>query len=150
MHHRFEKTSPYFHIETWRKILAMKYAFNFVTAWFVILNLAGCASSGVVKNASPISTSSPVSLALAVVETSSSLANSETEKNALNNSIISCLRQRAIFAVVSSTTNGINSDSGVKIGADIKQIKTVSDDARLWFGGLAGRAEILVQVTVTE
>jgi hypothetical protein len=84
------------------------------------------------------------------VETSSSLVNSETEKMALNNAIISCLRERQIFAVVSPGTNDINPDSGVKIKTDIKQIKTVSDNARLWFGGLAGRAEILAQVTVTD
>ena len=119
-------------------------------AWFVILSLAGCASSGVVKNASPISTRGPVSLDLAVVETSSSLTNAVTEKNSLNNAIISCLRQRAIFGAVNPDSTGLNQGSGLKVRADIKEIKTVSDDARLWFGGLAGRAEILVQVTVTD
>jgi hypothetical protein len=149
MHHRFEKHHHVFILKFVRKVLALKYTFNFVAVWFVILNLAGCASSGVVENASPI-WAGGVSLDLAVVETSSSLINLKTEKVALNNAVISCLRQRAIFGVVSPSTIGINSDSGVKIKTDIKQIKTVSDKARLWFGGLAGRAEILAQVTVTD
>ncbi len=129
----------------------MKFIFNFAVTLIFLLNLAGCASSsGVVRNASPIATGRPVSLDFVLVETSSSLVNLEPEKNALNDSIISCLQQSQIFGVVSASNIVVSQGSGLKVSADIKEIHKVSDDARLWIGGLAGRAQILVQLIVTD
>jgi hypothetical protein len=123
----------------------------FATALLVLLTFAGCStSSGVVRNASPISTSKLVSLDFVLVETSSSLGDVGSEKRLLKDSIILNLRETGFFGSVSGNKADGNSGSGIKISAEIKEVQKVSDHARLWMGGLAGRARIVVQVTVTD
>ena len=130
---------------------AMKEALKLAAPLVALLVLAGCASSsGLVKNASPISTNKPVSLDFVLVETSSLLSDLEDGKRLLNDSIIRGLRETSFFASVSGNRADTNSASGIKIRADIKEIKKVSDNARVWMGGLAGQARIVVQVTVTD
>jgi ABC-type uncharacterized transport system auxiliary subunit len=130
---------------------AMKEALKLAAPLMALLVLAGCASSsGLVKNASPIATNKPVSLDFVLVETSSSLSDLEGGKRLLNDSIIRGLRETSFFASVSGNRADTNSASGIKIRADIKEINKVSDNARVWMGGLAGQARIVVQVTVTD
>ena len=130
---------------------AMKEALKLAAPLVALLVLAGCASSsGLVKNASPISTNKPVSLDFVLVETSSLLSDLEDGKRLLNDSIIRGLRETSFFASVSGNRADTNSASGIKIRADIKEINKVSDSARVWMGGLAGQARIVVQVTVTD
>ena len=130
---------------------AMKEALKLAAPLVALLVLAGCASSsGLVKNASPISTNKPVSLDFVLVETSSSLSDLEGGKRLLNDSIIRGLRETSFFASVSGNRADTNSASGIKIRADVKEINKVSDSARVWMGGLAGQARIVVQVTVTD
>jgi len=76
-------------------------AITFAELLFIASSLLGCASSGVVKNATPILTSKPVSLDFVFVQTSSSLNNLDPEKAVLNQSIITGLKQKEIFGVVS-------------------------------------------------
>lgn len=129
----------------------MKYAFTLVATLLVVLIFAGCStSSGVVRRASPISTSKPVSLDFVLVETSSSLSDVESERRLLNSLIITGLKETGFFGSVSGNKADGNSGSGIKLSAEIKEIQTVSDNARLWMGGLAGRARIVVEVTVTD
>jgi hypothetical protein len=104
----------------------------------------------VVKNASPVSTSTPVPLDFVLVETSTSLDNLETEKQLLNDMIITGLRETQVFGSVSGDKADAGSGGGIKVYADIKEIKKVSRSARVWVGALAGRARILVQVTVSD
>ena len=130
---------------------AMKEALKLAAPLVALLVLAGCASSsGLVKNASPISTNKPVSLDFVLVETSSLLSDLEDGKRLLNDSIIRGLRETSFFASVSGNRADTNSASGIKIRADIKEINKVSDSARVWMGGLAGQARIVVQVAVTD
>ena len=130
---------------------AMKEALKLVAPLLALLVPAGCASSsGLVKNASPISTNKPVSLDFVLVETSSSLADLAGEERLLKDSIITDLRETAFFGSVSGNRADTNSASGIKIRADIKEINKVSDNARVWMGGLAGQARIVVRVTVTD
>jgi len=119
-------------------------------AGFLLITLAGCASSGVVKNASPISTGMPVSLDFILVETSSSVVDSEAERSLLNDQIVTGLRETQLFDNVSGNSADTGSGNGMKVSLDIKKIKKVSDTARIWVGALAGRSRILVQVTVTD
>jgi hypothetical protein len=51
---------------------------------------------------------------------------------------------------VSGNKADINSGGGIKVAVDIKEINKVSDNARLWTGALAGRARILVHVTISD
>jgi hypothetical protein len=125
----------------------MQRTLKFGAILLVLLTLVGCASSGVVRNASPIN--KPVSLDFALVQTSSSLGGLEHEKRLLNDSIISGLRETGYFGSVSDDKTAA-SGGGIQIKADIKEIKRVSDTARLWVGSMAGRARILVGVTVTD
>jgi len=129
----------------------MKSVFNLAAILFVLLNLVGCASpSGVVKNDSPVLLSKLVSMDSIFVETASSLGDLETEKHLLGDLIISGLREKQYFTSVSGNKADVNSGSGIKVAADIKEINKVSDNARLWTGPLAGQARILVHVTVSD
>ena len=129
----------------------MKCIFNLAAILFVLLNLVGCASpSGVVKNDSPVLISKLVSLDFIFVESTSSLGDLETEKHLLGDLIVSGLKEKQWFMSVSGNKADVNSGSGIKVAADIKEINKVSDNARSWAGALAGQARILVQVTVSD
>jgi hypothetical protein len=129
----------------------MKCALEFPLALLVLLNLTGCASSGgAVRNASPIPTSKPLSLDFIFVETSGSPGDVETERRLLNESIITGLGETGFFMNVSGNRADTNAGGGISIRAEIKEIHKVSDNARVWMGGLAGQARIVVQVTVTD
>jgi hypothetical protein len=129
----------------------MKCGFNLAAILFVLLNLAGCASSsGVVKNASPVMIGKLVSLDFVFVKTTSSAGDLKTEKHLLGDLIVSGLREKQVFASVSGNQADINSAGGISVAADIKEINKVSDNARLWAGALAGRARILIHVTVSD
>ena len=128
----------------------MKCALKFAAVLLVLLNLAGCASSGGVMNESPIATGKPVSLANVLVETSSSAGVSEAERGSLNDSIITGLKETGLFGSVGGTKLDANSGGGIRIGVEIKEIQRVSDRARVWMGALAGRARITIRVTVTD
>ena len=129
----------------------MKYLFNRAVILFVLLNLAGCASSsGVVKNDSPALLANLVSLDFVFVESTSSLGDLETEKHRLNELIVSGLRETQYYPGVSGNKADVNSGGGIKVAADIKGINRVSDNARLWTGALAGQARILVQLTISD
>ena len=64
--------------------------------------------------------------------------------------LITGLHETQIFGSVSGNIADANSVGGIKIQANIAEISMVSHDARVWFGGLAGRARILVQVKVSD
>lgn len=128
----------------------MKYLVRHSVILFGLLILVGCASSGVIKDASPISTSTPGLFDFVLVESSSSLDNLDPEKRSLNDMIISGLRETELFESVSGDKADDNTGSGIKINADIREIKQVSSSARTWFGALAGRARILVRVAVSD
>jgi hypothetical protein len=116
----------------------------------LLVLLAGCASSGVVKSASPTFASAPVTHDLAVVETSSSVTNANAQIKLLNAMIISGLQQSGKFGRVSGNKIETSAASGIKIIADVKEFYGVSDSARMLIGGLAGRARVLIQVTVSD
>jgi uncharacterized lipoprotein YmbA len=115
----------------------------------LLMTFAGCASSDVITNASPIVTSAPVSLDLAVIETSTTLTAAEPFTQMLNDKIIIGLRETQIFNSVAETQPD-SSDDGIKVKAVITKIKNVSPDARAWFGSLAGQAEVSIHLTVSD
>jgi hypothetical protein len=125
----------------------MRWLYLFASCW--LLAVAGCASSAVVKEASAVSTSAPVSLDFVWVVTSSALTDMATNDEMLNEKIITGLRETQMFGTVSGDVADLTG-SGIKIKAAITELKPVSDDARVWFGGLAGRARVVVQVTVSD
>jgi len=136
---------------SWRPADTMKCALYFASTLFVLLGLAGCAApSGTVRNASPVLTGQPVSLDHIFVESSSALAGLAAEINLLNDSIVTNLKETELFTTVGGKKADAISGNGIKVAADIRQIKKVSDNAREWAGALAGQARIVVQVTVSD
>jgi hypothetical protein len=118
---------------------------------FLTLIFSGCASSSSqVKLPAPVIKSKPTSLDFIDVTTASSFKNLDAEKKLVNESIISGLRQRLLFSDISGNQTNQSSSKGIKVLAQIKEITEVSDNARVWYGGLAGRARILVHVTVSD
>ena len=129
----------------------MKCLINLAAILFVLMSLTGCASpSGRVINVSPVSIHNLVSLDVVFVEAASSQNNLETEKQLLDDLIVSGLKEKQYFTTVSANQSDVSSGSGIKVSADIKEINQVSDNARLWTGALAGQARILVQVKVSD
>jgi hypothetical protein len=125
----------------------------YLSALLVLLAsvFSGCASSSSqVKLPAPVIKSKPASLDIIDVTTVSSFKNLDAEKKLLNESLISGLRQRLLFSDISGNPTNLSSPNGIKVLAQIKEITKVSDNARVWYGGLAGRARILVQVTVSD
>jgi len=116
----------------------------------ILLALAGCASSGSIKRASPISTSVPISVDFALVKTSSTLAGLEAETHTLNDLVISGLRGRQVFGDVDADLAAAGSSDGIKVEIKILEIKKISREHRQWAGAMAGRARLLVQATVTD
>ena len=114
------------------------------------LSLAGCVSSGSVHNASAITATKPFDLDLILVKTSSSFSDVGAEKQALNDAIVSGLKDAHLFKAVGQDRLELGSGSGITIDADIKKIKKVSKNKRSWAGATAGRARILVAVTISD
>ncbi len=128
----------------------MKYVLQIAAVMFGLW-LTGCASpSSVVSHANPVIISQPITLNHILVETSSSPAGSAAEKNLLNDSIITNLKETELFMTVSGNRADAGTDNGIKVASDIREIKKVSDDARAWAGALAGQAQIVVQVTISD
>ena len=94
--------------------------------------------------------SKPVSLDNIYVTVTSSAGDLASEKIELRDEIVSRLAQTGMFTNVTGNPADLGSGDGIKVAADIKAIKRVSDNAREWAGGLAGRARILIRVTLTD
>jgi hypothetical protein len=116
----------------------------------LLLALAGCASSGAIRQATPITTGVRVSVDFALIQTSTALAGLETETNLLNDLVISGLRGSGVFGDVDGDPAAAGSSGGVKVAIKILEVKTITHDERSWAGAMAGRARILVQATVTD
>src|SRR5580692_6591913 len=107
----------------------MKRVAGFTALFFALLTLAGCAApSAGVKNASAVAIGNSLSLDNIYVETSSALANSTDEQRSLSDAIVSGLNETGLFSSVGTNQLGDASVNGVKIQADIRTIKKVSDD----------------------
>jgi hypothetical protein len=131
-----------------RRMIVMRWV-HWSAGCLLVLALAGCAAPGVVTHAGPIATGIPVSLDFILLETSSSLNDAQAEQQSLNELTLSSLRQTGIFGLVTGNRAEVNG-GGMEVRADIKEIKRVSPGDRTWFGGLAGHARVMVQVTVSD
>jgi hypothetical protein len=116
----------------------------------LLVALTGCASKQTVKPASPVMVGKPASMDTILVTASSALFDLTNETNLLSDSIYSGLNESKMFASVTQDKSVANSGGGIKISAEIRQIKKVSDNAREWSGALAGQAWVLVRVTVSD
>jgi len=113
--------------------------------------MAGCAApAGTVKKTSPLSISPSLSIDAILVETVSSSSGSDAERHRLADAILSGLNDTGLFKHVSTNRADVAGHNGVKVFADINEIKKVSDTARAWEGAWAGQTRILVQVTITD
>ena len=128
----------------------MKITLHFTAILLALVALAGCASKPAVQPARPVVTGKPVSMDTILVTAVSALSGLTTETNVLSDAIYSGLNESKMFASVTQDTAAATAGDGIKIQAEIKKIKKVSDNAREWSGALAGRAWVLVRVTVTD
>ncbi len=117
---------------------------------FVLLALAGCASSGTISQITPLSTKVPISVDFALVQTSTALPGLGTESRLFNGLVISGLRGRGVFGDVEDNPAAAGSSGGIKVEIKILEIKKISREEREWAGAMAGRAHILVQATVSD
>jgi hypothetical protein len=118
-------------------------------ALLALLVVSGCVSSpGSARVESRVMTAKPVSMDNILVAVSSSAGGLEAEKHLLGDSLISGLRQTGMFAAVSGDRAGLGDGDGIKLAVEVTAIKAVSDNAREWAGALAGRASIVLRVSV--
>ena len=130
----------------------MKRILQLLMAMFAGLIFTGCASSsGTISPSRPAMSYKPALFDSIQVATTSDLRNLDSEKQSFNDHVASTLRETGVFANVSEIeTNNSSATTGIKVESKITEIKKVSDNARVWFGGLAGKAHVTAQVTVTE
>lgn len=130
----------------------MRCLFAIIGMILVVCVLAGCKSSSpTVNSPAPIKARSlaSVDFSFILVNATNSSPDLQTETSLLRDFILSGLRETGQFANVEEiNTNGAT--SGIKILVSIKQITRVTKDSRDWFGGLAGRAQVLVPVTISD
>src|SRR5882757_7630853 len=104
----------------------MKIVLHFTAIWLVLITFTGCASKQEIKLARPIITGKPVSMDTILVTASSALSGLTTETNLLGDSIYSSLNESKMFvSVTQDKAATTNSGGGIKISAEIKQIKQV-------------------------
>ena len=85
-----------------------------------------------------------------LVGTASATTGEGVEAGELKDAIISSLRETALFKNVNDIKAATNASPGVKVEAKITEIKRVSAEDRNWAGVLAGKARIVVRVTVSD
>jgi hypothetical protein len=128
----------------------VKGVFKLGAMLFLLLALSGCVSSGMIRQATPVSVNLPISVDFALVKTSTALAGLATETHLLNDLVISGLRGSGVFGDVDGNPAAAGSSGGIKVEIKILEIKKISNDERQWAGALAGRARILVRATVSD
>jgi len=129
----------------------MKLIFFIAMALFVAFDFAGCADSAALTSpARPALLRKAAALDCIVVSTASVLPQLQHEQAVFNDRVVSALRETSLFPNVEADrlTNGCG--AGMIIHSEITAIKKVSDASRLWFGGLAGQARVVVQVTISD
>jgi hypothetical protein len=129
----------------------MKCRFFVFAAIVILLGPTGCATSPhPVALPAPVVFGKPASLDFVLVNTTATLPDLQGETTQLQDSILSGLRETGLFANVEVLNTNQVQSGGIEVFAAIKQITKVSDKARLWYGGLAGKAEVVVQVSVSD
>jgi hypothetical protein len=122
--------------------------------WAVILwvsGLAGCATSHHANPLPPpVIVGKPASLDFILVNATNTLPDLQTETTELQDAIVSGLRETGLFADLDVIAPKEVQNGGIKILATIKQINKVSKSARVWYGGLAGRARVVVRVEISD
>jgi hypothetical protein len=121
-------------------------------AIFLALLLAGCATSSPppVQLMTPVVSGQPASMNFVLVTTTNTLPDLQAETGQLQDAILSGLRETELFNEVETTNSNQTPTAGIRIAAFIKQITKVSDNSRQWFGGFAGKAQVVVRVTITN
>ena len=117
------------------------------------LSLAGCATSSqhAIQLMEPVKSNNLASLDFnfILVTTTTPSTDLQSETRLLQDSILSGLRETGAYArVEDSNTNAI--PAGIKISASIREITRVSAASREWYGGLAGKAEVVVRVELSD
>ena len=130
----------------------MKCGLAIILLSLVSLGLTGCTTaSRTVASPLPVRTGDLAALNFdfILVNATNSSPNLQAETSLLRDSILSGLRETGLFPNVEETnTNAVA--TGIKIVASIQDLAKVSKDSRDWFGGLAGKAQVVVQATVSD
>jgi hypothetical protein len=130
---------------------ARRFAALGFTLWLLALpTLVGCVSRGRVQDASPIRADKPFELDLIWVKTSSAVPGLEAETRMLNDAIVSGLRESGLFRAASGDKTELGEGGGITIEAEIRDIRKITKNTRLWAGALAGRARIRVRVRISD
>jgi len=131
----------------------MKSKFVIFAVAAALSDLAGCATSSqhAVKLMEPVKANNLGSLdfSFILVTTTNPSPDLQPETRLLQDSILSGLRETGAYArVEDSNTNAVS--GGIKIVASIREITKVSASSRQWYGGLAGKAEVVVRVELSD
>ena len=118
---------------------------------FLIAGLTGCATSPqVIKVPPTVVVGRPASLDFILVTTTNTLPDVQAETALLQDSILSGLRQTSLFPNIDTVAPKETPAAGIQITASITQITKVSNSARAWYGGLAGKAQVVALVKISD
>jgi hypothetical protein len=112
--------------------------------------LAGCATPPHAAKAAAPATALPASFDFILVSATNAAPDSQAEAMQLQDAIVAGLRDSGLFANVDMNPPKELENGGIRISATIKQITRVSKSARIWYGGLAGKARVVVQAALTD
>jgi hypothetical protein len=130
--------------------LTIKAGFTYAAVIAVSFLVTGCVSPGRSKTTPAINAGKPASLAIIYVTTTNAAVSFRDASPHLNDALVSRLVESGMFATVTNQPPALSLGPGIKLTAEILHLKTVTKASRDWLGFLAGRADISLQVTITD
>ena len=115
----------------------------------LFLLIAGCASTGSIRNSGPTLGDRFAHYDSVVLETICELPNSESQRQLLHSLVASGLQQSGSYRRVTGVLPADDSASYLKVTERVAKLGKVTDVARVLVGALAGRADVVVDVDLT-
>jgi TolB-like protein len=112
--------------------------------------LVGCASGGTTTAVQPLSASLGSTYKSVLVDVSTSVPETASDAQALENEIITELRKNASFTKVISATGAPDAKADLRLKAKIVDLRKVSAGKRVMLGGLAGRGRVKVDTDLVD
>ena len=122
------------------------------TGVFLLASIAliGCASGGTTTAVQPLTASLGSSYKTVLVDVSTSVPDTNSDAQALENEIITELRKNTSFTKVISATGAPDAKVDLRLKAKIVDMKKVSAGKRVMLGGLAGRGRVKVDTDLVD
>jgi hypothetical protein len=116
----------------------------------ISLALIGCASGGTTTAVQPLTASLGSKYKTVLVNVSTSVPDTNSDAQALENEIVTELRKNPAFTKVISATGAPDAKADLRLEAKIVDLRKVSAGKRVMLGGLAGRGRVKVDTDLVD